>query len=556
MIIKRWNAGTTAWVEHYPKTTANQIFDTAGTTAVFDNNNKIKPAYLPDSVFDSLMFDGTASLSDGNARDRAASMLPSAFFANRSLMGYYKVVSSAFTLEAPTGTELVTLSNTSDWGGNSGQPVLTAAASGAGKNYRPGIFVEGTGIPLGTTILLISASGDTITLSNDLTENVTPLTTVSFKTYMKADISFGEESNSYTRTFTLTTGSATVTGGNTSYLKVGMRVIGTGVPTNGVPTIVSINANGTTFVMSAAAISPGGQQSLTFEPTTNPGSVKLETGDWFVVTKFSGTGTIGNPYYATFGIVNNTYEIMKPASASLAGAPGLVPAPLAGEQGLYLRADGDWGTPTNTTYGIATTSTAGLVELFHDKITTALTVEAAGTTAGRYYGVRLNNEDQMIVNVPWVNTTYLEATEEVSGLVETAHAKLTANITIATAGTTSDRYYGVRLNNGGQMVVNVPWENTTYNIATTTTAGLVELAHDKITTALTVATATTTSDRYYGVRLNNDNQMIVNVPWQEYTASVGLGLSSGAFSMNQPHVVSAAEPATTFRKDNTLWFDI
>jgi hypothetical protein len=382
---------------------------------------------------------------------------------------------------------------------------------------------------------------------------------ISFKTYMKADISFGEESNSFTRTFTLTTGSATVTGGNTSYLKVGMRVTGTGVPTSGAPTIVSINANGTTFVMSSPAISPGGQQSLTFTPTTNPGSVNLETGDWFVVTKFSGTGTIGDPYYATFGIVNNTYEIMKPASASLAGAPGLVPTPLAGEQGLYLRGDGDWATPLNTTYDIATEETAGLVELAHAKLTGGITIEPAGTEPGRYYGVRLNNLDQMVVNVPWVDTdtTYSKATTTALGLVETAFEDLTSNPSL-TETDNGDRYYGVQLNQNQQMVVNVPWVNTTYGIATTSTAGLVELAHDKITTALTVATASNTTDRYYGVRLNNANQMIVNVPWVNttYTAGVGLGLSSGAFSMTQPHVVSAAQPTAAFQKENTLWFDI
>ena len=53
---------------------------------------------------------------------------------------------------------------------------------------------------------------------------------------------------------------------------------------------------------------------------------------------------------------------MKAASSSAAGKAGLVPAPAAGAQGKFLRGDGTWQTPTNTTYSNmtgATTSAAG-----------------------------------------------------------------------------------------------------------------------------------------------------------------------------------------------------
>lgn len=46
---------------------------------------------------------------------------------------------------------------------------------------------------------------------------------------------------------------------------------------------------------------------------------------------------------------NTTYAVMKGATASAAGTSGLVPAPAAGDQGKYLRGDGTYGTPTNTT---------------------------------------------------------------------------------------------------------------------------------------------------------------------------------------------------------------
>lgn len=60
---------------------------------------------------------------------------------------------------------------------------------------------------------------------------------------------------------------------------------------------------------------------------------------------------------------DTTYSDMKGATASVAGTHGLVPAPVAGAQGKYLRADGTWQTPpdTNTTYGAATQTAAGLM---------------------------------------------------------------------------------------------------------------------------------------------------------------------------------------------------
>jgi hypothetical protein len=58
---------------------------------------------------------------------------------------------------------------------------------------------------------------------------------------------------------------------------------------------------------------------------------------------------------------NTTYTNMGAASASAAGKAGLVPAPAAGAQAKYLRGDGTWQTPPNTTYAVANESTDGLM---------------------------------------------------------------------------------------------------------------------------------------------------------------------------------------------------
>lgn len=60
---------------------------------------------------------------------------------------------------------------------------------------------------------------------------------------------------------------------------------------------------------------------------------------------------------------NTTYSAFKGATSSAAGGSGLVPAPAQGASNRYLRSDGTWQVPpdTNTTYGLVTTSTNGLM---------------------------------------------------------------------------------------------------------------------------------------------------------------------------------------------------
>ncbi len=60
--------------------------------------------------------------------------------------------------------------------------------------------------------------------------------------------------------------------------------------------------------------------------------------------------------------------LMGAASASAAGTIGLVPASASGDQGKFLKADGTWGVPENTTYpDVGTTGNSGLMTVA-DKI--------------------------------------------------------------------------------------------------------------------------------------------------------------------------------------------
>jgi hypothetical protein len=105
----------------------------------------------------------------------------------------------------------------------------------------------------------------------------------------------------------------------------------------------------------------------------------------------------GIPYYKD---TNTTYANMKAATAS---AAGLVPAPAAGKQTSFLRGDGTWVVPTNTTYGLASTTANGLLRQLN------------GSTSSFMRG------DGTWATPP--NTTYAVANESTNGLMAAADKK-------------------------------------------------------------------------------------------------------------------------------------
>lgn len=74
--------------------------------------------------------------------------------------------------------------------------------------------------------------------------------------------------------------------------------------------------------------------------------------------------TLGKSVPADALFTDHTYGNMKGATSSAAGSAGLVPAPNIGEQLKFLRADGTWVIPTNTTYSVGTSSYLGITKLY------------------------------------------------------------------------------------------------------------------------------------------------------------------------------------------------
>lgn len=202
---------------------------------------------------------------------------------------------------------------------------------------------------------------------------------------------------------------------------------------------------------------------------------------------------------------NTTYSTMGAATSSAAGTAGLVPAPAAGKQASFLRGDGTWAVPTNTTYSAATTSTAGLMSAADKSKLDGITASAdtvsfsRNLTSGTKVGtITINGTATDLYCETNTNTTYSAG----SGL-----SLSSTTFAVNTGYTTSGKNYAIKVDSTtGGLYVNVPWTdtdtNTTYSQATSSALGLVKIGYS-------------TSGKNYAVQLNSSGQMYVNVPWTD-----------------------------------------
>lgn len=188
---------------------------------------------------------------------------------------------------------------------------------------------------------------------------------------------------------------------NTTYAKANTSTLGLvmiGYAENGKNYPVELDSSGKMYVNV-----PWTDTNTTYGVVGANGSIGLVK-NGSTVTSASGYTACpivsGVPYYKD---TNTTYANMKAATASAAGAAGLVPAPAAGKQTSFLRGDGTWVVPTNTTYGLASTSANGLLRQLN------------GSTSNFMRG------DGTWATPP--NTTYAVANESTNGLMAAADKK-------------------------------------------------------------------------------------------------------------------------------------
>ena len=266
---------------------------------------------------------------------------------------------------------------------------------------------------------------------------------------------------------------------------------------------------------------------------------------------------------------------MTGATASADGKEGLAPKPAKGQQDLYLRGDGTWATPKNTTYGNATTSAPGLMSsgdkakldgiatgannyvhpttagnkhvpaggaagqiLGWDADGTAKWVNEKDTTYGTFKGAtssadggnglvpgpKMANKDQFLKgDGTWgtpTNTTYNDATQSTHGLMTAADKKKLDGVAAGANNYVHPSYtakasglYKVTVDASGHVsaatavakaditALGIPATNTTYSKSTSSTDGLMS-KEDKTKLDAFGAASTYASKTYVGQQIS------------------------------------------------------
>ena len=182
--------------------------------------------------------------------------------------------------------------------------------------------------------------------------------------------------------------------------------------------------------------------------------------------------------------------VMTGATSTTTGVAGFVPAPSAQKHTSFLRGDGTWATPTDTTYSAATQSASGLMSAADKKkldgiANSANAYSLPNATSTALGGVKVGSN--ITVNSGTISLTKSNVTSALGYTPPTSDTNTTysagsglslsgTSFSLKTGYTTSGKNYAVQLDSSGNPYVNVPWTdtdtNTTYNVVTSSVAGL------------------------------------------------------------------------------------
>ena len=287
-----------------------------------------------------------------------------------------------------------------------------------------------------------------------------------------------------------------------------------------VPTLNQNTTGTSSNVTGTVAIANGGTGAITAPlaltalgayPATNPNGYTSNTG---TVTSVTGTGPI-----ASSGGTAPDISI----SAATTSAAGSMSAT------DKTKLDGIATNANNYVLPKATATTLGGVEVFDATVQT-VAANAVTTTALRSYGVQLNAADQMVVNVPWVDTnsggtvTSVGGTGTVSGITLTGSFTTSGNLTLGgTLAVTAANFASQTAN----TFLSAP--NGTAGVPTFRTIVAADVPTLNQSTTGNAATATTlqTARTINGVSFNGSTNITVNTP---NSLTAGSGLSGTAFN--------------------------
>lgn len=149
-------------------------------------------------------------------------------------------------------------------------------------------------------------------------------------------------------------------------------------------------------------------------------------------------------------------------------------------------------------------------------------VSTPKSTTNRDYGIKIDQDGNLWVTVPWTDTKYT---------LPVASEGALGGIRVGYSGTTA-KTYAVKLDTNDKAYVEVPWQNTTYtngngltltgnafslNVASSAMHGGIKLYNDKLNKEITPQAASEVNGRYYRIQLDNANRAFVNVPWTDTT---------------------------------------
>ena len=123
-------------------------------------------------------------------------------------------------------------------------------------------------------------------------------------------------------------------------------------------------------------------------------------GDWSVVQSDEGVTDLS----ATFGTyISGNDKSNAVGSVNLGGID--LSATGTASSSTFLRGDNTWSTPANTTYTAGTGLTlSGTTFNANVDGTNTEAAQSSTTTSARTYKVQVDASDNLVVNVPWVNT--------------------------------------------------------------------------------------------------------------------------------------------------------
>ena len=222
-------------------------------------------------------------------------------------------------------------------------------------------------------------------------------------------------------------------------------------------------------------------------------------------------------------------SVMTGASSSVNGSECLVPAPTKGNQSKFLRADGTWAVPTNTTYdgdrGISLVSGK-----FGHSNTVNEKTAYVDTDADASISVSSNGGSFKVTYIKNDAYGHITGSQDRTITLSEPHKGTVTSVTL-TQGT------GITVSDSGKAITSSGSRTISLNKATTSAIGGIRVS------AVSTESVSITG-KIYGVQVDKDGIAYVNVPWTDNTDTKNTAGSTDKASTKM-YLIGATEQNTS-----------